>query len=598
MNKASLGWIVLAAMTAAMTAGCSSATGPGTGPDSDGSGTGASPSTGAVSGVGGSDANPPGSGGGPVAAVGGSPGETPTCVPGVPVTSQVPRLTNAQYDRTVRELLGVTTLTSQNNVKPSTLLAPDQDGSVDTQTWSAYQNVAQLIADQVMADATSRSKFMTCTPSVECLTATIESFGRLAFRRPLLDAEKARFAQIVSDGPQITENGTPEEVAKVVLYGFLISPSFLMRAEITENPDPSSRYVLSSHEVASRLAYMLTGSTPDPALNTEADNDALKTPEQILGQAERLLGLDGAKEIVGAFHQSYIGADLATSRWQQAAGTGKDPSFTGFSKELVPTLNEEIRKIFDDVTFTQGGSFKDLLLTNVAFVSDQTAPFYGLSGSFGATLSKTTLDATRPGFLTRLGFLANFADYARSNPILRGAFVTKEVMGVDPGNPDPNVAMTKLPDASTELNTNRKRVEAMTNSGVCAECHAPFVNPPGFALEAFNAVGAAQTTESFNGATIDTVVDIYLDKAGPPVTVSSAAEMMAKIASSPRAARHYAEKMVSFSYERSVNANDACIADSLGAELAGGASIKDTLAKLSTTESFRMRVVGPKEVMP
>jgi len=597
MNKASIGLMVLAAVTAA----CSS--GPGTDSDSDASGTGASPATGSTTGVGGGGGI--GAGGGGVAPGGGNAGgsaavggggsvEIPVCVPGVPATSQVPRLTNAQYDRTVRELLGVTTLTSKNGVPPSSLLQPDQAGSVDSQTWVAYQNVGGWIAEQVMADATSRAKFMSCEPSAECFTTTIEQFGRLAFRRPLTADEKASFQKIVTAGPQITENGTPEEVAKVLLNAFLVSPSFLMRAETTEVADNTGHYLLSGHEVASRLAYMLTGSTPDPTLNAVADSDALQTPEQILEQAKRLLGLATARETVESFHMSYLGADQATSRWQQAAGTGKDPSFTGFTKELVPTLNQEVMMLFDEVTFTQGGSFKDLLLTNVAFVNNQSAPFYGLTGTFGATLEKTTLDASRPGFLTRLGFLANFADYSRSNPILRGAFVTKEVMGVNPGDPSPGATMTELPAATDELNTNRKRVDAMTGSGPCGECHAPYVNPPGFALEAFDTVGAAQTTESWSGAPIDTVVDIYLAKDGQPVRVNNAAEMMAQIAASPEAARHYARKMVAFSYERSVNENDSCVVDTLGADLTQGTSIKDTLAKLSTTESFRMRVVGPK----
>jgi hypothetical protein len=349
--------------------------------------------------------------------------------------------------------------------------------------------------------------------------------------------------------------------------------------------------MLSSHEVASRLSFMLTGSSPDQALMDAADQDALQTAEQITAQAQRLMDTDGARRTVEAFHQVYIGADQATSRWRQAEGTGKAPEFTGFSKDLVDLMVQEETMLFEDVVFEQGGTFADLLLTDVAFVTDQTAPFYGLTGSFGTELTKTNLDGSRPGFLTRLGFLANFADYSRGNPILRGAFITKEVIGVDPGAPDPAAAMTKLPEATADLNTNRKRVEAMTANGTCGGCHTPYVNPPGFVLESYDAVGSVQTEESFSGAPIDTVASVIVSKTEPGVTVNNAAEMMELIAHAPGPNRHYAEKMVSVAYERPANNADACIADDLGAQLTSGMSIKDAMAYLAGTESFRVRVV-------
>jgi hypothetical protein len=607
MQRSTLGMVVAALVAA----GCSSGgggdgggDGAGIGGNGTGSvpGTGASAGTGAQSGIGGNSTpgtgSAPGAGGGPPGS-GGEPGVLPSCVPGVPVTSQVSRLTNSQYDRAVRDLLGVTALTTQNNVAPSGLLAPDQLGSVDTQTWSAYQNVGSLVAAQVMADPALKGKFLSCaTTTLECITSSIDTFGRKAFRRPLTADEKARFGKLVTDGASITATGTPDEVAQVVLTGFLISPSFLTRAEVEEAVPEAGGFALSSHEIASRLAFMLTGTIPDPELSKAADDGVLKTTEQILAQAKRLIGTSAAHEAVEAFHQSYLGADNPTSRWQQAAGTGKDPKFAGFTKELVPTLGEEEKKLFDYVTFEQGGSFKDLLLTDVAFVTDKTAPLYGLTGAFTSTLTQAKLDPSRPGFLTRLGFLANFADYGRSNPILRGAFVSKDVMGVDPGNPVPGAAMTKLPEASADLNTNRKRVEAMTGEGTCGECHVPYVNPPGFALESFDAIGVLQATEGPGGPAIDTVVDITVDKELPTVRVNNAAEMMAQIAASPLAHRYYATKMVSFGYERSPNPGDACVAQTLGTDLQGGATIKDTFAKLATTDTFRLRMVGPIEVKP
>ena len=166
---------------------------------------------------------------------------------GVAVTSQVPRLTNAQYDRVVNDLLGVQTLKASNNVQPSTILATDQDGGLTDLGWSSYQSVADMIATQVMADATLKKNFMKCTPTGDgkaCLHDTIIQFGRKAFRRPLTTDEVARFDKLVTDGPTITATGAVDEIAATLLYAFLVSPSFITRGEANETADGSGNYQL------------------------------------------------------------------------------------------------------------------------------------------------------------------------------------------------------------------------------------------------------------------------------------------------------------------------------------------------------------------
>src|SRR5690606_18792295 len=99
----------------------------------------------------------------------------------------------------------------------------------------------------------------------------IPRFGRRAFRRPLTEAEVARFVALVDDAALITETGSPEEAAEVLLTAFLISPSFLQRAELSETAGDDGALLLSSHEVAARLSYTLWGSMPDAILDAAAD---------------------------------------------------------------------------------------------------------------------------------------------------------------------------------------------------------------------------------------------------------------------------------------------------------------------------------------
>ena len=565
---------------AALTAGCTSGA--------------AGPNGGAPSG-GGLGSAPPGTPGTPGATAGsGGADSTASQNPSVcdpttiAATSQIPRLGNAQYDRTVRDLLGVTAVTAGGSDAPSSILATDQAGSLTSLGWSSYQSVAEKVAAQVMADPALKANFLKCSTSeATCLHDTIVSFGRRAFRRPLAAAEVAAFDAIVALGAQVTPTGAPDELAELVLYSFLVSPSFLQRAEITETSDGAGHFALSSHEVASRLSYMLWGSTPDSVLDQAADQDQLKTSDQILAQAQRMLQLPQAHDMVRDFHRSYLLMGTNT-RWDQA--NHDTTLFPAFSKALVPVLTQETEQFFDYVVFTNKGSFRDFLTSPVAFVNAATAPMYGLDASkFGADLTQTNLDPTqRPGFLTRLGFLNAYSGFNRTSPILRGAFITKQVMAVPIGSPPPGADTTPLP-STADLDTNRKQVDQQTSGAACSTCHHGYINPPGFALEAFNAVGAPQTAEASTGAPIDTVVDANID--GTVVHVTGPADLMAKIAASPGAQKSYAQKWVSFAYERASNASDACTVDQLSGKLtASGYSVLNLIADLTQTQSFRTRV--------
>jgi hypothetical protein len=279
-----------------------------------------------------------------------------------------------------------------------------------------------------MADPNLKLNFLSCDPATTGrIESTNTSFGRRAFRRPLTESEVADF-QALND-PALTATGTPDEIAETVLYGFLVSPVFLTRSEMSQTPGAAGGYLLSSHEVASRLSYMLWKSMPDADLNAVADAGQLLTHEQVLAQAQRMLGDGRARDMARDFHSDYLHIAV-NSRWDTYV---KEPTrFPSFSEALRAPLSQEVERFFEETVFA-GGSFQDLLLSQRGFVNVDTAPLYGLpTTGLGAELSPVDL-AGRPGFLTRVGWLAAFAEAARTSPIIRGAFILKDVLGVDPG---------------------------------------------------------------------------------------------------------------------------------------------------------------------
>ena len=146
-----------------------------------------------LAGCGGGTASPPGggmnaatAGSGPNGTAGNGPNGTAgttgemlppdgPCMPGIPVTTQIPRLLNRQYENVVRDLLGVTAL---DGAPVSSALIGDFTGPMTAPAWQIYQDVAAKIAAQVMAGP-NKARFITCDPAAAgCLNTTIQSFGR------------------------------------------------------------------------------------------------------------------------------------------------------------------------------------------------------------------------------------------------------------------------------------------------------------------------------------------------------------------------------------------------------------------------------------
>jgi hypothetical protein len=146
--------------------------------------------------------------------------------------------------------------------------------------------------------------------------------------------------------------------------------------------------------------------------------------------------------------------------------------------------------------------------------------------------------------------------------------------------------------------TQRAYVEALTSQPACTGCHTPFINPPGFVLENYDATGKWQTVDprSNGDATlgaIDSTATVSFS-AGNVKPITSPRQMMEEISKTPLAKRIYAEKSVSFAMGRLPNPNDACIVEAVDLKLSqAGYTILNLLEDLTQTDSFSLRVREP-----
>jgi len=98
-------------------------------------------------------------------------------------------------------------------------------------------------------------------------------------------------------------------------------------------------------------------------------------------------------------------------------------------------------------------------------------------------------DSPRRGLLGKGSILTVTALPNRTSPVVRGKWVLQSLLGAPPPDPPPNVpALEENGNQISKTRTTRERLELHRANGVCASCHK-LMDPIGFALESFDAVG-------------------------------------------------------------------------------------------------------------
>lgn len=537
--------------------------------------------------VGGENGGQPGDGqgsGGAGAGASGGSGSGGVVLPsgvtldGKPEFFRVVRLTHEQWENAARDLLQLPQTSGLSSGfspdPPDVKFRNNERALYMTKTlWTDYQRVAEQLADQVCKDPAALARL----GSAQDTAGFIRKLGHAAYRRALLPEEEQRYSALLAAGADYFASGNAfADGARVVIEALLQSPHFLYRVELTAKGQR-----LSGAELATKLSLLFRDAPPDAALLSSAEQGGLADEEKLKSAATQLLEGDAARPVVDRFHSQLFGL----SRYSSIA---KDPE--RFPTYVAATLNDSLEradKEFFYRLFESGQSFREILTSPLAFVNDVSAPFYGLTAAAsGSALTEVMLDESRPGFLTRVGFLAQNATLRDPDPIHRGVDITRRLL-CKTLVPPPGV-IPPLPDFIPGQ-TNRERVQAHTGVGSCGGCHNTFINPVGFAFEGFDAVGQARTMD--NGKPIDT--SGTYDFGSGPTPFKDAAELSALLAESPQAHGCYAANLSEFALARDVAGGDGAMVAALqSASISQRRSIKDTLLTIVSSKEFTTALGG------
>jgi mono/diheme cytochrome c family protein len=358
----------------------------------------------------------------------------------------------------------------------------------------------------------SRRAIFVCQPRSQsderaCATTILSKITRRAYRRPVTKGDVDGLLEFFERG---REDGHSFEAGiQLALERVLVDPDFLLRVY----RDPSGRdaaYRLSDLEVASRLSFFLWSSIPDDRLLDLAESKQLTRPATLEREVRRMLADSRATSAL---------VDGFAAQWLNLRRVGEvvvDPDrYPTYDESLLQAFQRET-ELFIASTLREDRSVVELLNANYTFVNERLARHYGIPDIYGSRFRRVALANSdqRGGLLAHGSVLATTSYPDRTSPVLRGKFLLNNILGL-PSPPPPPGVDTNLAEVKPNAPppTIRERLAQHRTNPSCASCHS-VIDPLGFALEQFDAIGGWRTTDesgrpvdsaasTLSGATLD-----------------------------------------------------------------------------------------------
>jgi len=385
-----------------------------------------------------------------------------------------------------------------------------------------------------------------------------EQFTARAHGRPLTTDQKQRIHKLFK------QHG-PEGAAQRSLMLALTSPYFLY-PELSHHTDGNQ----TKHDawaIATHLALTIWDSVPDNQLRQAASKGHLVNPQQVSAQAQRMLRDPRAHHKLRRFFHEWLNLS-------EKEDLRKDPKlFPGFNARLIADLRSSLNLFVANVLWSKNSDYRKLFLTQEVYMNPRIATFYKTKLPVHLKNEQftpvVTPDRHRAGILTHPYVLSAFSYHKQTSPIHRGVYLSRNVLGRFL-KPPPKA--TEFKDSDFKPNqTMREKVTELTKDHSCMACHE-IINPIGFSLENYDAVGRFRTREK--NKPINTESD-YITDDDRKVRIKGAQDLAQLAIESPGAHRAFIKHLFHHLIQQPVPAY--------------GYSTMDRLHESFKTTNFNMR---------
>ncbi|MCC9607943.1 DUF1592 domain-containing protein [Blastopirellula sp. JC732] len=411
---------------------------------------------------------------------------------------------------------------------------------------TVFQPVRQPILDNAAA---YRQQLLDAEPGQ--IDALVDFAAKL-YRRPLTAKEEAGIRTLYAD--LRNQEFDHDQAFRLSLGRLFASPAFLYRLETPQEGRESSP--VSDRQLATRLSYFLWSSLPDDELNRLANTETLQDDAALRAQVERMRTDARSRRLAIEFACQWMhirNFDQFDEKSEQ--------TFPEFA-ELRGLMYEESAQFFSDL-IQRDGSILEILDADHTFLNDRLAQHYGIPNVGGPEWRRVdgVRQYARGGVLGQATVLSMQAGASRTSPILRGNWISETLLGERLPRPPKNVPI--LPESAPAGLTERQLTEMHTTVAECAKCHAR-IDPYGFALESFDAIGRFRTKDT-QGSPIVTDAVLVDGK-----QLAGYRDLRDYLAGDRRASfvRQFCRKLLGYSLGRSVRLSDEPLLETMEENLA------------------------------
>ncbi len=510
------------------------------------------------------------------------------------------RLNRNEYRNTIRDLIGVDFDPTEDF--PSDDIGHGFDNIGDVLSLSpvlmerylaAAENVMYLALEGPLdTRPASQRKLLACAADKSISEQTQEvlaKFLRRAYRRPATAEEIQRLAKLVD--LYVTDGNKWEAGIQLAMQAALCSPKFLFRVELDDRLLEGETQPLDEFQLASRLSYFLWSTMPDDELLDLAQRKELSS--KLESQVQRMLSDPKSVALVENFALQWL--QLKRLEWVAPDGT----LFASFNDKLRTSMLRETAMFFESV-MREDRSILNLLDADYTFLNEPLARHYGIVDTKGNWMGQpasisggvpiqgdefrrvSLQSSSRGGLLTQASVLTVTSNPTRTSPVKRGRWVLEQILGAPPPPPPANVP--ELPeDKTVATGSLRVRMEAHRKNPSCANCHAK-MDPIGFALENYDAVGAFRTKDG----------EFPIDPSGEltdGTKIAGPEELKRTIRERPRAfARCLIEKMMTYGLGRGLEYYDQPSVEKIANQVAEhDYKFSVLIAEIVKSDPFRLR---------